>query len=93
MCNHNQHLCYTCFYDHWYARIWDFLPPEQKTHHVKVCKDLRQQDENDPNFMLESLLVKRDQTAVFAVKEPTVSKTEEGVSHEKHNQEHAGGFL
>ncbi len=90
--NHHQHLIDMHCCDHWCMRMWDFLMPEQKQHHVGVCENFHQQAWEDPNFMLRVIhwwqelclqLWPWDQTTVFAMKETTFFKIKEGVSGAK----------
>ncbi len=38
-------------YDKWCVRICNFLTPKQRQHHVGICKNLHQQNQDDPDSM------------------------------------------
>ncbi len=45
---HHQHLSQMGFCDHWYVDFSRLLTPKQRQQHLRVCEDIKQQDE--PNF-------------------------------------------
>lgn len=85
-----------------YMHICDFLTPEQRQHQVGVWRGSLSTNAGWCKLYVEVHLQWRvfglqlrlkDQTAVFIVEEPAVSKTEEGMSGQELNQEHAGWLV